>query len=205
MNQICEKCSMSATHTELDSAGVVHYFCEHHSLVVDTPHTHISPKKLGIKDFLPLIIIFSIIIIFTTTTTLLHTPFEWSFAMRMMMGSFFTIFGLFKIFNLKPFADAYQTYDIIAMRSKIYSYLYPFFEILIAILYLADIGGVYRDIFTFVLMMVSSIGVIIKLKQKEEVPCACLGMVFKLPMTKVTLVEDLLMSAEALFMIILNL
>lgn len=204
MKQICEKCSMFSTHTEVDSMGITHYFCEHHSLSTDTAHIHTTPKKLGVKEFLPIIVIFSLIILFTLTTSFLHSPFEWSFAMRMMMGSFFTIFGLFKIFNLKAFADAYRTYDIIAMRSKMYSYLYPFFEILIAILYLTDVGGAYRDAFTFGLMSISSVGVIIKLKQKEEVPCACLGMVFKLPMTTVTLVEDLLMAVEALFMIYTN-
>ena len=76
-------------------------------------------------------------------------------------------------------------------------------EVALAFVYFADIGGIYRDIFTFGLMSVSTIGVVQKLRQKEEIPCACLGMVFKLPMTWVTLVEDVLMAVEALIMIIL--
>jgi hypothetical protein len=81
----------------------------------------------------------------------------------------------------------------------------PFLELLIAVLYFTDIGGIYRDVFTFVLMFVSTIGVVQKIREKEEVPCACLGMVFKIPMTWVTLVEDLLMALEALAMIFISL
>ncbi|MBI4369580.1 MAG: hypothetical protein HY547_05055 [Elusimicrobia bacterium] len=50
-------------------------------------------------------------------------------------------------------------------------------------------------------MVISSVGVIQKLREKEEIPYACLGMVFKVPMTWVTFAEDLLMAAEALLMI----
>ena len=51
-------------------------------------------------------------------------------------------------------------------------------------------------------MAISSIGVAIELSKKKEIMCACLGVVFKLPMTYVTLLEDLLMAAMALIMLI---
>ncbi len=174
----------------------------YHDLEGGAPIPMILPKR-KLKDFLPLIVIFSVIILFTVITSVYHSPFDITFSMRMMMGSFFAIFGLFKVFNLKAFADAYMTYDILAKRSRAYAFVYPFLELLIAILYLTDIGGAYRDIFTFLLMTVSTIGVIQKLRLKEEIPCACLGMVFKLPMTSVTLIEDIIMGLEAFFMILM--
>lgn len=175
-------------------------------LIPRTDSNVVANKKMKrpLKDFLPLIIIFSVIVLFTILMTIFVKQ-ELHFAMRIMMGSFFLVFGFFKIINLKAFADAYSTYDIVAMRSKFYAFLYPFLELIIAILYLANIGGIYRDIFTFILMIVSSIGVIRKLKKKEEIPCACLGMVFKLPMTWVTLAEDILMAVEAFIMILIAL
>jgi hypothetical protein len=182
---------------------LTHYFCEHHKPEGAVKVLGFKPES-KIKKFLPLIIIFSSIALFTVVATYLH-GFSWEFAMRMMMGSFFLIFGAFKVFNLKAFADAYSTYDIVAMRSRAYAFTYPFLELLLAVLYLSDIGGIYRDIFTFVLMSVSTIGVVIKLRQREEIPCACLGMVFKIPMTWVTLIEDVLMALEALAMILLAL
>lgn len=125
------------------------------------------------------------------------------FGMRMFMGSFFLIFGAFKLVNLKKFAEAYKMYDLLAKRYQFYGYLYPFIELGLAFLYLADIGGVARDAFTLIIMTVSAAGVIIKLRRKETIPCACLGMVFVLPMTWVTLVEDVLMAIEALFMLLM--
>ncbi len=194
---------MDATYLKADTDGLVHYFCDHHKPEGAVRIGGIQ-KESTIKKFLSLIIIFSSILLFTIITTYLH-GFTLEFAMRMMMGSFFAIFGAFKIFNLTAFADAYSTYDILAKHSRTYAFVYPFLEILLAVLYLTDIGGIYRDIFTLLLMTVSSIGVIQKLRLKEEIPCACLGMVFKLPMTKVTLFEDVLMAVEAFIMILIAL
>jgi hypothetical protein len=50
---------------------------------------------------------------------------------------------------------------------------------------------------TLVVMSVSSIGVIQSVLQKRKIRCACLGTVFNLPMSTVTLVEDGLMIAMA--------
>jgi hypothetical protein len=55
---------------------------------------------------------------------------------------------------------------------------------------------------TVILMAVSSIGVVVVLAQKKEITCACLGTVFKIPMTYVTLAEDLIMGLMAFFMLV---
>jgi len=68
-------------------------------------------------------------------------------------------------------------------------------------LYLSDTGGIYRDVCTLLLMGISSVGVFKKLQSKEEIPCVCLGVIFKLPMTKVTLLENLFMAVMALLML----
>ncbi len=205
MKQKCELCSMDGTFLRTDETGLVHYYCDHHAPEGSVRIGATPKSESGFKKFLPLIIIFSLIFFFTIVTSIFHGPLDVTFSMRMMMGSFFTIFGLFKIFNLRAFADTYSTYDILAMRSRVYAFIYPFLELTIAILYLANVGGIYRDIFTLALMTVSSIGVIQKIRQKEVVPCACLGMVFKIPMTWVTLIEDVVMAMEAFFMAVMTL
>lgn len=196
---------MSATFLKTDNEGIVHYYCDHHAPEGATRISEAPKPESNLKKFLPLIVIFSSIFLFTIIASIFHGSFDVTFSMRMMMGSFFAIFGLFKIFNLSVFADAYSTYDILAKRSRAYAFVYPFLEILIAILYLTNTGGLYRDIFTFILMTVSTIGVIKKIREKEEIPCACLGMVFKIPMTSVTLIEDIVMALEAFFMAIMAL
>ena len=47
----------------------------------------------------------------------------------------------------------------------------------------------------------SSIGVIQSVVDKKKIKCACLGAVFNVPMTTVTIIEDLLMVVMAVFML----
>jgi len=158
------------------------------------------PSKF--KDFMPLIIIFSVIILATLLVQLYLGEWDTTHAMRDFMGFFFIVFGGFKVINWKGFVAAYSIYDIIAKRSKIYAYLYPVIEIGLGVSYLANFYPLITNWITFVIMIIGAIGVGIELRKKVEIPCACLGVLFKIPMTKVTLFEDLLMAAMALWMIV---
>ena len=149
--------------------------------------------------------IFFVIALLTLGTAYLQGNMGIGHLMMLLMGYFFLVFGGFKIINIKKFAEAYAMYDIVAMRSKVYAYLYPFIEALFGVLYLMNWGGIYRDTFAFILMAVSTYGVWKALEKKDEIPCACLGMVFKVPMTKVTLFENLFMAIMAVYMIIMHL
>jgi hypothetical protein len=53
-------------------------------------------------------------------------------------------------------------------------------------------------------MGISSIGVLATLTKKKSIQCACLGTFFDLPMSKLTLFEDLLMVIMAGIMLILQ-
>lgn len=122
--------------------------------------------------------------------------------MNNFMGGFFIVFSLFKLLNLSGFADAYATYDIIASRSRAYGLSYPFLELLLGLLYFTGYAPLMTNIATLILMIVGSAGVFQALRTKQKFQCACLGTALKLPMTKVTLVEDVIMGAMALIMLI---
>ena len=51
-------------------------------------------------------------------------------------------------------------------------------------------------------MMIGNIGVAKALKKSEKIACACLGTIFSVPMTKITLFENLFMAIMALYMVI---
>lgn len=121
--------------------------------------------------------------------------------MENFMGGFFVLFSLFKLIDLSGFADGYSTYDIIAKRSRAYALTYPFIELSLSIAYLASQQLFFVNIITILLMSVSSIGVFQALSKKQTIQCACLGTALKLPMTKVTLIEDLLMVFMAVIML----
>jgi len=159
-------------------------------------------EKYTIKDFIPLIVIFGIILGLSIVGTLASGG-DWMDGMRYFMGGFFTVFGLLKVSKLKAFAEAYQMYDIIAMRSKAYAFTYPFIELALAVLFFTNFSPLFTNWVTLAVMLVSAIGVYIKIQKKEKIMCACLGTVFKVPMTWVTLFEDLLMAAMAVVMILL--
>ena len=159
-------------------------------------------NQYSLKNFLPLMVIFSTILILTLTKQIVTGIWDIHDFMYDFMGLFFLIFGSFKAFNLTMFAQAYATYDVIASKSMVYAYAYPFIELTLGFLYLLRWYLMFTNIVTLCIMLISAVSVAYVLSQREQITCACLGMLFKIPMTYVTLAEDLLMAAMAAFMLL---
>ena len=123
--------------------------------------------------------------------------FDSTRAMQNFMGAFFLSFAFFKLLDLHGFADSYRMYDVVAQRIPSYGYIYPFIELALGAAYTAGIQPTAVNLTTLVVMSVSSIGVIQSVLKKRRIRWACLGTVFNLPMSTVTLVEDGLMIAMA--------
>ena len=164
--------------------------------------SHDSKTGYVFKDFIPLILIFLIIAILTILRSYISHVWNSQELMMNAMGAFFIIFGSFKIMKLTQFAEAYAMYDIIAKHSHAYALAYPFIELTLGILYFMHIGAPAINIITLILMVISNIGVANKLWQREQIMCACLGTVFKIPMTYVTLLEDVVMAIMALTLLL---
>jgi len=159
-----------------------------------------TPQKMGhsVRDFYPLIVILGIMLALTFVgVTYLNQDLMLAF-----MGYFFLVFGLLKVIRIKGFAQAYRMYDVVAKRSKVYSYIYPFIELGFGLAYLFMWQIKAVSFVVVIVMLVGAYGVYLKLKEHEEIPCACLGTVFKVPMTWVTLGEDLLMAVMALMILL---
>lgn len=114
---------------------------------------------------------------------------------RIFMGVFFLVFAGFKLLDLKGFAASYQMYDIIAKRIRIYAYLYPFIELGLGLGYFLNVP--FTDAATLVIMAIGAIGVARQLLRGSKIKCACLGTFIKLPLTTVSLIEDLAMGVMA--------
>ena len=123
--------------------------------------------------------------------------------MRHFMAGFFIVFSFFKLLDLPGFVTAYRGYDLIAIRSVSWAYVYPFVELALGIAYLIDFIPVLTNIGTILIMTVGAVGVLRALLDKRHIQCACLGTALNLPMTKVTLIEDLTMAAMAAGMLIM--
>lgn len=117
--------------------------------------------------------------------------------MAKFMGGFFLVFGGLKLLDLGGFAAAYAKYDLLAARLPAYGWMYPVVEVVLGLAYLATPEWMGLHAITFVLMTFSALGVIRALRRGEQLTCACMGTAFNLPMTTVTIVEDLGMAAMA--------
>lgn len=119
---------------------------------------------------------------------------EW---MSDFMAGFFLVFAFFKLLDVGAFARAFRGYDLIAERSNAYAYAYPFIELALGVAYLIRWHPPLTNAVTLVVMVISAAGVVNALRKRQLIECACLGTVFRLPMSKVTLIEDLLMAVMA--------
>ena len=122
--------------------------------------------------------------------------------MRWFMAGFFLSFSYFKLLDIKSFADSYRMYDWIAKLVPAWGLAYPFVELGLGLAYAADWAPTATNWTALVLMLVGAGGVIQSNLQKKAIRCACLGTVFNLPMSTVTIVEDLTMAAMAAWMLV---
>jgi hypothetical protein len=160
--------------------------------------------KYTSKDFIPLTMMLALVLVASLVWTAMTSgdAMRW---MELFMGLFFILFGGLKASNLREFVSAYKMYDVLAMRSTAYAYAYPFIELALGILYLTATYPLATNAITFVVMLVSAWGVYRTLASGKEIMCACLGAVFKVPMTWVTLGEDVLMAGMAGYMLLVSL
>jgi hypothetical protein len=161
-------------------------------------------EKVTWKSYLPLIAVVSVIILTTLALSisdawLEHYSFEKT--IEYFMIGFFLTFSLFKLIDLRGFAEGYQTYDLIAIEVPVYGYLYPFIELSFGLGMILFPGSSALLIAEIAVMVISGVGVLRKMLRHEPVVCSCLGTVLKVPLTTVTLVEDFGMALLALVLI----
>ena len=127
---------------------------------------------------------------------------HWHEWMSDFMAGFFVVFSFFKLLNLSGFVQAYRGYDLIAAKSAAYAWAYPFIELALGVAYLTRWQPQITHAATLAVMLISAAGVLNALRKRQLIECACLGTVFKLPMSKVTLIEDLSMALMAAVMLV---
>ena len=152
-----------------------------------------------LKTYKPLLLIGGFIAGISLLTSLHAGELPAMMWMNNFMAGFFIVFSFFKLLDLRGFADSYAMYDVLAKRVKAYGYVYPFIELTLGILFLTGFDPLITNIAAIVVMGFSSIGVIQSVLSKKQIRCACLGAVFNLPMSTVTIIEDLLMVAMSSF------
>lgn len=161
-----------------------------------------EPAKSWLATYQPLLILFGYITAISLIAAKVATDFNpWEF-MRVFMAGFFISFSFFKLLDIRGFADSYSMYDIVAKRFRSWGYIYPFVELILGLSFAANIKPREMNAITLVVMLVSIVGVLQSVLNKRKIKCACLGAVFNLPMSTVTIIEDSVMIVMSAAMLI---
>jgi copper chaperone CopZ len=170
---------------------------------INMHHTSATIAEETTTSYFPIFLIFGYITGISLIIQFSNGRFDLMHWMNHFMAGFFFVFSFFKTMNLKGFAEGYSTYDVLAKKIPVYGFIYPFIELALGIAYLTEFNPIVTNAITVVVMGISTIGVVQSLMKKNPFQCACLGTVIKLPLSKVTLFEDLLMVGMSIVMLIM--
>ncbi len=161
-----------------------------------------EPAKSWLDTYKPILVIFGYITVITLAVQATNDTFDSMQWMRHFMAGFFLTFSFFKMLDLRGFAGSYAMYDVVARRFPLWGYLYAFIELALGLANVVNFNPVITNAVTFAVMSVSIIGVLQSVLDKKKIQCACLGAVFNLPMSTVTIIEDALMIAMSGLMLV---
>jgi copper chaperone CopZ len=150
-------------------------------------------KRSWIETYKPILLVFGYILGVSLLIEFRSEQFLWMRWMSHFMAGFFLVFSFFKLLNLHGFAQSYSMYDVIAKRWGGWGYVYAFAELALGVAFLIRFDPLVTNTVTFFVMSISIIGVLQSVLNKRKIKCACLGAVFNLPMSTVTIIEDALM------------
>ena len=161
-----------------------------------------SQKKEGETSYQPVIAIFSV-------AALMALAVSWA-----ALGQMFTIraaewfiaismcfLAVQKLQDVRSFSTMFLNYDLLARRWVRYGFIYPFAEGLAGILMIA---GALNFISVPVALFIGTVGAVSVFKavyvDKRELKCACVGGGSNVPLGFVSLTENLMMVAMAIWM-----
>lgn len=197
------KADLAALNAALANVGhyALHPIIE--SITSPAAAPQIALEKMNwLSTYKPLLLVFFYILLVTLAVEFTYGEFVLHRFMPNFMAGFFLVFSFFKLLDLAGFASSYAMYDLLAKRVYNYGFIYPFIELGLGIAYLVNFKPMVTNAITLAVMLFSSIGVILAVINKQKIKCACLGTGFNLPMTTVTIIEDLLMVAMAAWMLL---
>ena len=122
-------------------------------------------------------------------------------ALEWFIGFSMVVLALLKLQNIETFATMFLNYDLLAKRWVPYSYIYPFAEGLAGVLM---ISGALSWLSVPLALFIGTVGAVSVFKavyvDKRTLKCACVGGGSNVPLGFVSLTENLMMIAMAVWM-----
>ena len=159
-------------------------------------------KAEGETSYQPVIAIFSVALLMALAiswyafgTVFTIRAIEWFIAISMC------ILAIQKLQDIESFSTMFLNYDLLARRWVRYGYFYPFGEALAGVLMVA---GALIWVAAPVALFIGTVGAVSVFKavyvDKRELKCACVGGTSNVPLGFVSLTENLMMIAMAIWM-----
>ncbi|MFB0489969.1 hypothetical protein ABIE45_002555 [Methylobacterium sp. OAE515] len=124
---------------------------------------------------------------------------EWFIAFSMC------VLALLKLQDVESFSSMFLGYDILGKRWVRYAYAYPFLEGIAGVLMVA---GALNWISIPVALFIGTVGAVSVSKavyvEKRDIKCACVGGSSKVPLGFVSLTENVMMVAMAVWMLAMH-
>lgn len=187
--------------------------------VATTPQAFIDGRRIGGYDdlrrffgkrvpaagetsYVPVIALFSMTALaaLSLSTGLTGTPFtvragEWFIALSMV------VLAMLKLQDVEKFSSMFLNYDLLAQRWVPYATIYPFAEGLAGVLM---VGGLLDWLSVPIALFIGTVGAVSVFKavyiDRRELKCACVGGSSNVPLGFVSLTENLMMIAMAVWM-----
>ncbi|MBA2467168.1 MAG: glutaredoxin [Sphingomonas sp.] len=122
-------------------------------------------------------------------------------AAEWFIGFSMVVLALLKLQNIESFSTMFLNYDLLAKRWVPYSYIYPFAEGIAGVLMVA---GALTWLSVPIALIIGTIGAISVFKavyiDKRELKCACVGGSSNVPLGFISLTENVMMVAMAIWM-----
>ncbi|MDR6287010.1 glutaredoxin [Methylopila jiangsuensis] len=188
--------------------------------VKTTPQVFIGGKRIGGYDDLrrhfgqhvpepgetsyrPVVAVFAMTALMAMAVS--HAAFGSPFTMRAaewFVSLSMCVLALLKLQDVEKFSTMFLNYDLLARRWVRYGYLYPFGEALAGVLMTAD---ALHWVSIPVALLIGTVGAVSVFKavyvDKRELKCACVGGSSNVPLGFVSLTENLMMVAMAVWML----
>ncbi len=186
-----------------------------------TPQTFIDDERVGGYDDLrrffgkpvadpkatryrPVLAVFAITALMALAASLAAYGTPWT----MRAGEWFiafsmTVLAMLKLQDVERFSTMFLNYDLLARRWVPYAYAYPYLEAGAGVLMIA---GVARWLSVPVALVIGGIGAVSVIKavyiDKRDLKCACVGGDSNVPLGALSLTENLMMVAMAVWMLV---
>lgn len=166
-------------------------------------HLGLRPEEAAETTYRPVIAVFAVCLALALAISSAMQPFTPLRIAETFVALAMAVLGLLKLQDLSGFSIQFLGYDLLARRHPRYAFVYPFVETAAGVMMLA---GWLPWLAAPAALFIGSVGAISVFKavylDRRELTCACVGGNSRVPLGFVSLSENLLMLAMAVWMLV---